>query len=1017
MFGLARLRFLTGDVTWGLWSRVRGRALARRKHSGPTALVRLEELDERIVPSLFGQQLFPSDNPWNQNIANAPVASNSNSIITHIGSSIKLHPDWGADSAANGSSPLYGIPVNIVHGNSTAKVKVTIDNYPGESDLQNVPIPANAVIEGDNQNGPNTNGAGYNTGQRGDSHLIIWDEDTNTAYELFGVSRPTDTTLFPNTSGVELNHTDSNWHAAQESVWDMTKDTFRTLGATSADAAGLSILAGLVRPDEGLTTTQGGQGAINHALRMTLPSGDILPTYIYPASHMVSTSTGANKVPLGTRLRLANTPAINTLINNMPPESQIIAKAMQQYGLIVADIGSAMYVTGASATVNTVDAPSTDLTWDMNDIFASNGLSVLTAGDFQVVNLQPVVTSLSASSGASGNTITINGQNFSGAAGNLSVFFGTTAATTVTVKSDTQISVVVPSGTGTVDVTVQSGLKETDTISSSPNANVNAPIFGYGTSATSAADQFTYSGSSVTLTSISVTPANPTGTVGGTLAFTATGTYSDNSTQVLNSGVTWSSSKTAIATVNSSGTATELAVGTSTITATVGSVSGSTTLTVNPPAPSVTGLSPSSGPAAGGNTITITGSSFTGATAVSFGGTAATSFQVVSDTKITATDPAGTVGQSADVTVTTPSGTSAKGSADKFTYINSIVVNGASGDTLAITATSANGGSYTLNNGSPVSFSGITQFTFNGAGNNTLVVTYPSGGIFAPASGTIFNGGTGTNTLTVNAASAMLTTVPGGLASGGAAILTYSNVAVLNLNKTTALDAAVGPDTQDRASALAGLTAQERFVQVLYLDDLGRAGAKAELDAFTPLFSTPGLTQTQAQAIIARGIAQSSEARVHLVKTWYQNYLGRTAQTSEAQLWASLLLNGQTEEQVLSQLLGTSEFYTHAQSLITTGTADQRYVQALYQVLLARSADTASLSMWVSNLSTMGRQGVVMAILQSQEFRTDQFEGYYNALLHRPSDSAGLKSVAKSMADIATIRIAFESTTEFYNNG
>ena len=167
-----------------------------------------------------------------------------------------------------------------------------------------MPIPANAVIEGDYQNGPNPNGGGYNAGQRGDSHLIVWDEDNNIAYELYGVTRPSDPTLFPNTSGVELPHTDGMWHAAQETVWNMNTDNFRTLGDTSADAAGLSILAGLARPDEGLTVAQGGQGAINHALRLTLPAGDINPQYIYPASHMVSESQGADNLPLGARLRL-----------------------------------------------------------------------------------------------------------------------------------------------------------------------------------------------------------------------------------------------------------------------------------------------------------------------------------------------------------------------------------------------------------------------------------------------------------------------------------------------------------------------------------------------------------------------------------------------------------------------------------------------------------------------------------------------------------------------------------------
>ena len=326
--------------------------------------------------------------------------------------------------------------------------------------------------------------------QRGDSHLIVWDVDHNIGFELFGVTRPSDPTLFPNTSNVELPHTDGMWHAAQETVWHFNADSFRTLGATSADAAGLSILAGLARPDEGLTVAQGGQGAINHALRMTLPAADIDPQYIYPASHTVSVSQSGTNLPFGARLRLKNTTAVNTLISNMPPQSQILARAMQQYGLIVADIGSAMYVSGASASVDANNNIS--LTWDLTDILATNGIEALNAGDFEVVNLRPIVTGLSASSATAGSSLTITGQNFSGAAGHILVFFGNTPASSVNVVSDTTISVIVPSGSGTVDVTVQSGINETDNISGNPNANVNAPIFGYGTSAVTAADKFTY---------------------------------------------------------------------------------------------------------------------------------------------------------------------------------------------------------------------------------------------------------------------------------------------------------------------------------------------------------------------------------------------------------------------------------------------------------------------------------------------------------------------------------------------
>ncbi len=434
------------------------------------------------LASLLGDQLYPPNYPWNQNISSAPVATNSASIIAHIGNSIKIHPDWGADSPTNGTSPLYGIPFNVVHGNTTAKINVAIDNYPGESDIVPVPIPTNAVIEGDYQGGPNTYGPGYGAGQRGDSHLLVWDEDNNIGYELYEAARPTDTNTFNG------DPTGGKWHAASETVWNFNTNSFRPLGWTSADAAGLSILAGLVRPDEGATVAQGGQGAINHALRLTLPSGDVNPQYIFPASHTVSTSKGANNLPFGARLRLKNTAAVNTLISSMGPQSQIVARAMQQYGLMLADIGSAMYVTGTSAAKNATNGIS--LTWNLNDIYS--GLTELAASNFDVVNLTPILTSLSPTNGSAGSALIVNGQNFSGAAGYLSVFFGTNAASSVNVLSDTQISVKVPGGSGTLDVKVQSGTNDPDTYSDSTNANVNTPIFGYGISALTAADKFTF---------------------------------------------------------------------------------------------------------------------------------------------------------------------------------------------------------------------------------------------------------------------------------------------------------------------------------------------------------------------------------------------------------------------------------------------------------------------------------------------------------------------------------------------
>src|SRR4051794_32638048 len=119
------------------------------------ALPCVDRLETRELLTLLGQQLFPSDNPWNQNIASAPVASNSaaimNNIINLYGNG-RFHPDFGQDSQS--SNPLYGIPFNVVHGNTQPKVHVVVDAYPDESDLKDAPVPSSAVLEGDNQNAP-----------------------------------------------------------------------------------------------------------------------------------------------------------------------------------------------------------------------------------------------------------------------------------------------------------------------------------------------------------------------------------------------------------------------------------------------------------------------------------------------------------------------------------------------------------------------------------------------------------------------------------------------------------------------------------------------------------------------------------------------------------------------------------------------------------------------------------------------------------------------------------------------
>jgi len=963
------LRFV-GRSSWRINGSEERRWLAIVRQSARRALPGVENLEDRVVPTLLGQQLFPADYPWNQNISNAPVAGNSAAIISHIGGSIGIHPDWGEDSASNGNSPLYGIPFNVVHGNSTAKVNVVIDNYPGESDILPVPIPANAVVEGDYQNGPNPNGGGYNSGQRGDSHLIVWDEDNNIAYELYGVTRPSDPDLFPNTSGNELPHSDGLWHAAQETVWNMTTDNFRTLGDTSADAAGLSILAGLARPDEGLPTSQGGQGAIDHALRFTLPQGDVNPQYIYPASHIVNESSGSTKLPFGARLRLMNTAAVNQLISSLGPEAQIIAHAMQQYGLVLADIGSSMFVSGASASVGANN--NIQFTWDMNDVL---GLHQLTASDFQVVDLTPQVTGLSATSALAGSTITIIGQNFSGAARHLSVLFGNTASTSVTYVDDGHITALVPNGSATVDVRVQSGVNELDP--NSAGDNVNNPIFGYGTSALSSADQFTYlnyiisgsnstdsfasptvgAGNTDTLTIVvKDTTGNPVGGLSssafafnlagggsagvfGTVAPTATkGTY-----QATFTGAT-------------AGTA-------STLTVTVGGVTLTTkpAITVNPAAAASFALTgfPTSVSAGASATITLTAHDAFGNVATGYRGTI----------HFSSSDPAAVL--PANYTFLAADG-----------GVHSFAATLLTAGTQTLSATDVVTGSLTGSQGNinvyPFPFSSTQGLaitvrkgqTFNGnVASFTTVGTNQVAGNFT-ASIDWGDGQPSAGTVVANSSSSFTVTGSHAYAASGqftVKVTIRSNVAT---------------STSTNAQASVG-TADQLFVIQLYNDLLSRVADPAGLAAWSGQLDLGNATRQQ----VASALVGSQEYRADEIESLYQTILGRTADVPGLQNWLTFLAQGGTATQVEAQLLGSSEFFTDG------GGTNATFLSALYEHTLHRPIDPTGASVLGQELASgVSRLTVAQQVLGSQEAVTNVVQGEYQQYLHRSADSSGLQA-------------------------
>ena len=397
----------------------------RRRNLKMAGMLALDPLEARTLLSLQGNVLFPRDNPWNQKINNAPVAANSAALVNSIGPGSPLHPDFGQGLLGGGA---IGIPYNVVSGNQ-AKIPVVLDAYASESDPVDVPIPPDAVIDGD------PSPADLNTGDR---HLIVYDKDHNVVYELFNVHRPVE------------EEADHQWHADSEAVWDLSKNSFRTPTFTSADAAGLPILPGLVRPDEVLD-----QGVINHAIRFTVPKSR--NAFVFPASHQAGVNNDA--LPrMGERFRLKQ----SFDISGYSVTDRVILQALKDYGMILADNGSSWFISGVPSE-----------RWDNDELHA---ITRIHGSSFEAVDLTPVVSGLDQASGpsAGGTQVMITGLNYSGAVGQLKVFFGTTAATAVTIASDGSVTVTTPARAASmVDVTVQTP---------------------YGTSTILAADQFTYTG-------------------------------------------------------------------------------------------------------------------------------------------------------------------------------------------------------------------------------------------------------------------------------------------------------------------------------------------------------------------------------------------------------------------------------------------------------------------------------------------------------------------------------------------
>ena len=300
--------------------------------------------DAVLIEPLVGRQLFPASNWWNQDISAAPVDPASSQIIGWISGRTpttptavrRLHPDFGP--------PPYGIPYVVVSG-SQPRVPLTFVDYGDESDagmpgLPGYPIPDEAKTIANYIEGGVAGG-----GTSGDRHLLIVDRDRNLLYESFAT---------------RWNAAANRWEAGSGAIFNLSTNDRRPDDWTSADAAGLAILPGLVRYDEASAADE-----ITHAFRVTTRATN---GYVWPASHRAGSTSGAP--PMGARLRLK----ASKDISGFTPEVQRIFRAMKRYGLIVADNGSDMYISG------TMDAR-----W--NNSVLNPAFRALTADDFEVLEL------------------------------------------------------------------------------------------------------------------------------------------------------------------------------------------------------------------------------------------------------------------------------------------------------------------------------------------------------------------------------------------------------------------------------------------------------------------------------------------------------------------------------------------------------------------------------------------------------------------------------------------------------
>ena len=260
------------------------------------------ESGARPLPGAPRCPIFPSNNPWNRRVDQLPLHPRSDAIVASIGLDEGLHPDFGSGRWQGAPN---GIPFTTVPRRQK-EVPVRF-GYASESDPGPYPISSDAPIEGGKSS-------------TGDRHVIVVDRSDCRLYELFDAHR---------------KDGGKSWVAGSGATWNLKSNHLRPKGWTSADAAGLPILAGLARYSE----ARG--GAIDHALRFTVSR--TRRTFVYPARHFASALTSRKLPAMGQRLRLRK--GYNT--SGFPRQARIVLRALKRYGMIVADNGSDWYISGA----------------------------------------------------------------------------------------------------------------------------------------------------------------------------------------------------------------------------------------------------------------------------------------------------------------------------------------------------------------------------------------------------------------------------------------------------------------------------------------------------------------------------------------------------------------------------------------------------------------------------------------------------------------------------------------------